>query len=73
MKAPTSRAIDTPKQIPGRSVGRRTPSDIPTKPAPIDKTHRATIARSNPTGTKRGSRYTNVTKADKTAESRPEK
>ena len=72
-KDPTSSERETPRQSPGNKVGSRTQSDIPTNEASIASTQRATIARSNPTGTKSGSKNTYVRKPDRTAESNPEK
>jgi hypothetical protein len=72
-KTPTNKANEIPKQIPGRRVGKSTPRDKPTKPAHPDRTQRATIAKSRPTGTNIVSRKTKVIKPDKTAERTPEK
>ena len=73
MSEPAKRETATPKQSPGEISGNKTPSDIPTKAALMDRTYSATIATSNPTGRKRGSRNVNVRKPEIMAARKPEK
>jgi hypothetical protein len=56
------RANDPPKQTPGKTKGKRTPSDMPTSDEKIVKMYKNTIATSEPTGTKRGSKNVNAKK-----------
>lgn len=61
-----------PKQNPGKITGRSTPRDKPTSDALIDRMYRKTMAVSDPTGTKSGSKYVYVKNPAKTAERVPE-
>ena len=72
-KHPINSATFTPKHNPGKSVGKSTPSDIPTKADSNDSTKRATMARSKPTGTKRGSKKMWVKNPDSRPAKIPEK
>jgi hypothetical protein len=72
-KVPISKAAVVPKHRPGKILGSRIPSDIPTRVALIDRTRKATMARFKPTGTNSGSKKTYVMNPDSAAERRPEK
>ena len=71
--APTNNDSDTPKHNPGNIAGNKTPNDIPTNAAWIDKIHNATLASSIPTGTNNGSKKINVMNPDTIVDNIPEK
>jgi hypothetical protein len=73
MRQPAKRDTATPKQSPGQINGKRTPRDMPTKAALMERMYSATIATSNPTGKNRGSRNVKVKNPDTTAVRKPEK
>ena len=70
--APISKVKDPPKAIPGIKDGSKTPSDMPTNAPSSAKRNKNTVARSDPTGTKRGSKKVKVKKAANIAEMKPE-
>jgi hypothetical protein len=71
--APTNKLVLSPKANPGSRVGNNTPNDIPTHADINARTQQTTMARSNPTGTKSGSRKTYVMNPDINADSMPAK
>jgi hypothetical protein len=71
-KAPTRSAVLTPKHSPGKRVGSKIPRHMPTQDAMKASSHRTTIARSKPTGTRRGSRNTYVRKPERRPDRIPE-
>jgi hypothetical protein len=72
-KDPTNKARLTPTHNPGKTVGNKTPSDIPTRDEDKDNTYSTTIAKSSPTGTNNGSKKTYVRKPDNNPDRTPEK